>query len=63
MKKIELAKQPKSFFLKVKCAGCGNEQTLFSNASIRVNCLGCNQVLAGSGPGKIFLKSKVIKSF
>jgi len=63
MRKMEFAKEPKSFFLRVKCDGCGNEQIIFSNASQLVKCLGCNQVLAESGPGKVSLKSRVVKSF
>ena len=63
MRKMEFAKQPKSFFLRVKCPGCANEQVIFSNASSQVKCLACNQVLAETGPGKISMKSKVLKSF
>jgi small subunit ribosomal protein S27e len=63
MRKMEFEKKPKSFFLKVRCSGCGNEQIIFSSASRAVKCLACNQVLAESGPGKVFLKSKVVKSF
>lgn len=58
MRKMEKEKKPKSFFLNVRCHGCGNEQVVFSSASREVKCLGCNQVLAGSGPGKILLKGK-----
>jgi len=61
MKRIEFDKKPKTFFLKVKCSGCGNEQIIFSSASRKVKCLGCNQVLADSGAGKILLKSKPLK--
>lgn len=63
MRRTEFAKQPESFFLRVKCNGCGNEQTVFSCASKLVKCFGCNQVLAKSGPGKIALRSKQLRSF
>ncbi|MAG22195.1 MAG: 30S ribosomal protein S27e [Candidatus Diapherotrites archaeon] len=53
--------KPKSTFLKVKCAGCGNEQTIFSNANKDVKCLACNNILAESRGGKIKLKAKVVK--
>jgi ribosomal protein S27E len=54
-------KRPKTFFLKVKCVGCGNEQTVFSAASRTVHCLACNQILAESGPSKIIPKGKIVK--
>ncbi len=63
MKKMEFAKEPKGFFLRVKCSGCGSEQNIFSSASRTVKCLSCNQVLAESGASKIKLKAKVLKSF
>lgn len=63
MRKIQFANEPKSFFLRVKCSGCANEQIIFSSASRTVKCLGCSQVLAEPGPGKIVLNSKVLKSF
>lgn len=58
MRKMEFAKEPSGFFLKVKCSGCGNEQVAFSCASRVLKCLGCDQVLAEPGPGKIRLRSK-----
>ena len=62
MGKIEFSTEPKSFFLKVKCLGCGNEQVVFSSAAKSVKCLGCNQVLADSGPGKILLRQNVVRA-
>ncbi len=53
--------KPKTKFLKVKCAGCGNEQTIFSNANRDVKCLACNNILAESKGGKVKLKAKVVK--
>jgi len=53
--------KPKTKFMKVKCAGCGNEQIIFSNASNDVKCLGCNNILAESMGGRVKLKSKVVK--
>jgi len=63
MRKIQLERQPKSFFLRVKCNGCGNEQIIFSSASKAVRCLGCDNILAESGPGKVNLKAKMLSSF
>jgi small subunit ribosomal protein S27e len=56
MKRVEFEKKPQSFFLRVKCVGCGNEQAVFSSATRGVKCLACNSVLADSGPGKILLR-------
>jgi len=61
MRKTEFASNPKSFFLKVKCLGCGNKQAIFSSAARSVKCLGCSQVLADSGSGKILLRHSVVR--
>jgi len=63
MKKMQFEKIPETFFIRVKCSGCGSEQTIFSNASRVVKCLACNQVLAEPGSGKIGLRAKVLESF
>jgi len=63
MRKMEFAKEPNGFFLKVKCEGCGNEQMIFSCATKSLKCLGCNQVLAKPGSGKISLRSKPTETF
>jgi small subunit ribosomal protein S27e len=55
--------KPRTRFLKVKCSTCGNEQTIFSNASRSVECLACNNILAESTGGKVRLKAKVVKEF
>ena len=62
MRKTEFASEPNSFFLKVQCLGCGNEQVIFSSAAQSVKCLGCNLVLADSGPGKILLRQNVVRA-
>ncbi|MFA4855242.1 MAG: 30S ribosomal protein S27e [archaeon] len=61
IKRIEFAKKPKSFFLRVKCVACGNEQAVFSSANRAVKCLACNCILADSGPGKILLRLDAVK--
>ncbi len=66
MKKINVADlipKPKTKFLRVKCNGCGNEQTIFSAASSKVKCLACNQELAQTTASKIIMKTKVLKVF
>lgn len=52
-----------SKFLKVKCA-CGNEQNIFSNASMAVSCLVCNTQLAQSSGSRVRIlegKAKVLE--
>ncbi|MBI4043636.1 MAG: 30S ribosomal protein S27e [Candidatus Diapherotrites archaeon] len=63
---LELIPNPRTRFLRVKCAGCGNEQNIFSAPASAVKCVVCNQVLGNSGPGKIRIlqgKAKVVKEF
>lgn len=60
---VELIPKPKTKFIRVKCSGCGSEQTIFSAASTNVKCLACNQELAQSGASKIRLKTKVISVY
>jgi len=61
MRKVDFSKVPESFFVRVRCHGCGSEQTVFSSASRLVKCLACGQVLAEPGPGKVALREKSIK--
>ncbi|VVB58596.1 30S ribosomal protein S27e [Candidatus Anstonella stagnisolia] len=52
-----------SKFLKVKCA-CGNEQNIFSNASLPVSCLVCNTQLTQSSGSRVRVlegKAKVLE--
>ena len=49
-----------SRFLKVKC-DCGNEQNVFSCATIKVSCLQCKKTLAMPTGGKARIMGKVLK--
>lgn len=51
----------KSKFVKVRCAGCKNEQIIFDKASTEVKCLICNQVLAETSGGKAEIKARVLE--
>jgi len=55
--------KPKTKFLKVKCASCGNDQIVFSNPASKIFCLVCNHALAESGAGHIKLKANIVKEF
>jgi small subunit ribosomal protein S27e len=61
IRKLEFSRKPETFFLRVNCVACGNEQTVFSSASRAVKCLVCNSVLADSGSGKILLRLDAVK--
>ena len=56
-----LVPQPKSRFLLVRCPDCGNEQVVFSHASITVTCLMCGRVLARPTGGKAVIEAKIVK--
>lgn len=60
---VELIPKPNTKFIRVKCSGCGSEQTIFSAASTNVKCLACNQPLAQSGASKIKIKTKIINVY
>ncbi len=51
----------RSYFLKVKCPKCGNEQIIYSHASIPggVRCLVCGTLLARTSGGKVILEDGV----
>lgn len=53
--------EPKSKFLKVKCAKCRNEQILFSHAATVVKCLVCEKVLAEPRGGMADIKTNAIE--
>lgn len=52
---------PRTSFLRVKCANCGNEQIMFSAPSTRVKCLACETILASPSASKAKLKASVSK--
>lgn len=60
---VELVPKPRTKFIRVKCSGCGSEQTIFSAASTNVKCLACNQEMAKSGASKIQIRTKIISVY
>ena len=44
---------PESRFLRVRCAKCNNEQTIFNKPATTVKCLVCNDTLVKPGRGKV----------
>ncbi len=59
----DLIPRPKSKFLRVKCLECGNEQTIFGNASMLVQCKVCGAVLSRPRGGKANILGEVINVF
>ncbi len=53
--------QPKSKFIKVRCAKCKNEQIIFGNTSTVVMCLVCNKELAYPTGGKSKVSGRVLE--
>ncbi|KAA8897896.1 hypothetical protein DIURU_004749 [Diutina rugosa] len=51
-KKKTLVQGPKSFFMDVKCPGCLQITTVFSNAQTAVTCDSCSTVLCTPTGGK-----------
>lgn len=47
--------------MKVRCAKCKNEQTIYSNASTVVMCLVCNKELALPTGGKTNITGRVLE--
>jgi small subunit ribosomal protein S27e len=58
--KMVTARVRKPHFLKVRCNGCGNEQTVFSHASSAVKCLVCGKTLAAPRGGKAEIRAVVL---
>ncbi len=52
--------QPRSRFLRLKCAGCGNEQVAFGNAATVVKCLACGKTLVKPRGGKAEISTKIL---
>jgi len=52
--------KPRSYFLRVKCPDCGNEQIVFSHATTIVHCNICGAPLAEPTGGKAEIKGEVV---
>lgn len=56
-----MVENKKSGFVKVKCHGCGNEQTIFGRAATEVTCIKCNEVIAQPTGGKAAIKAEILE--
>ncbi|HIE14518.1 TPA: 30S ribosomal protein S27e [Candidatus Bathyarchaeota archaeon] len=59
----KLIPKPKSRFLHVKCPECGNEQVIFSHATLRVKCNVCGGILAEPAGGKAKIYGEIVGVF
>lgn len=56
-----MLREPKSKFIKVRCAKCKNEQVIYGKCSTKVNCLVCNEPLADPTGGKSKVKGRILE--
>ncbi|RLG47919.1 MAG: 30S ribosomal protein S27e [Thermoproteota archaeon] len=47
-----MVKRTQTYFVRVRCPSCGNEQVIYSHASRVVKCLICDEPLAEPRGGK-----------
>ncbi len=56
-----MKEKPNSKFLKVKCADCGNVQTLFDRTNLKVSCSVCGATMALPLGGRADIKGEVLE--
>lgn len=61
MGRSELIPITGSYFVRVRCPKCGNEQVIFSHASREVRCHVCDEPLAKPRGGKAEILATVIE--
>jgi len=57
-----LIPRPRSRFFRVKCPDCGNEQTIFSHSSSKVQCNICDAVIAEPTGGKAKIHGEIVEA-
>lgn len=58
---MEVIKEPKSKFIKIRCPKCKNEQITFGKPSATVQCLVCERKLVEPTGGKGRVKARVLE--
>lgn len=53
--------EPNTKFLKVKCADCGNIQTMFDRSNLRISCTVCGSTIAVPTGGKADIKAEIVE--
>jgi len=56
-----MKEKPNSKFLKVKCADCGNTQTIFDRTNLKVSCSVCGATMAIPLGGKADIRGEVLE--
>jgi len=54
-----LLPKPKSYFIRVRCPDCGNEQLIYSNPTNTVKCNVCKTTLATPTGGKAKINGEI----
>jgi len=52
-------KTNKSKFLRINCPRCGNPNTIFGKASMKIKCAKCNKLLVKTTGGKTIIKARI----
>jgi len=60
---VQLKRENRSKFLKVKCPDCENEQIIFDRACTTVDCIVCGSNLSLPTGGKAQIKAEIISAF
>ena len=60
---VNVIRENRSKFYKVKCPDCENEQTVFEKASTAVKCLVCGRDLAIPAGGKAGIRAEILSEF
>ena len=56
----KLIPKPRSKFWRVRCSKCNNEQIVFSNATNKVSCNVCGELLAEPAGGRAKIKGDIV---
>jgi small subunit ribosomal protein S27e len=57
---VQLNRENRSKFCRVKCPDCENEQIIFEKASTIVDCAVCGHILAEPSGGKANIKAEIL---
>jgi small subunit ribosomal protein S27e len=60
-KERQLFVRPGSAFLQVKCAKCGTEKIVYSNATVTIKCEVCQEILARPSGGRIIINGVITR--
>lgn len=58
---MDIIKEHKSKFVKIRCPKCKNEQIIFGKTATETRCLVCSKILAKPTGGKTKIKSRILE--